>query len=69
MGRKATALRRPNVGDRVTVADPFEIDPKVAWTEGVVVDLLSSQFTVRVGNGTIRFAFYRHYMSAWRYSK
>lgn len=69
MGRKSTAMRRPKIGDRVRVIDQFEVDPKLAWTEGVVVDLLSTQFTVKVGSGHVRFAFYRNYMNAWRYSK
>jgi len=45
-------VNKPKQGDHITFTDTYDI----TWN-GVVVDLLSKQFTVDC-NGTIRYVFY-----------
>ncbi len=52
--------RKPASGDRVKVRDGFTDEVY----SGIVVDLLSLQFTYELANGTIRYAFYS---SDWKY--
>ena len=52
--------RKPAVGERIAVPDGLTDEVY----SGVVVDLLSSQFTYETANGTIRYAFY---VSDWKY--
>ena len=49
------AKRAPTPGERVRVKRIF---PEEATIEGVVVDLLSRQFTYRTDKGHVHFAFY-----------
>ena len=51
---------KPAPGDRITVPDTFTDEDYL----GVVVDLLSIQFTYEMADGTIRYAFYE---SKWKY--
>ena len=53
-------MRRPTPGDRITVPDSLTDEVY----SGLVVDLLSVQFTYELANGTIRYAFYE---SDWNY--
>jgi len=52
--------RKPASGDRIQAPDSFtdEVYP------GIVVDLLSVQFTYEMADGTMRYAFYS---SDWKY--
>ncbi len=52
--------RKPAPGDRIKVPDGLTDEVY----SGIVVDLLSSQFTYELANGTIRYAFY---VSDWKY--
>ena len=52
--------RKPAPGDRIKVPDGLTDEVY----SGVVVDLLSAQFTYELANGTIRYAFY---VSDWKY--
>ncbi len=52
--------RKPAPGDRVKVPDSFTDEDY----SGIVVDLLSVQFTYELADGTIRYAFYS---SDWKY--
>lgn len=53
--------RKPTPGDHITAKDSLTNDEY----SGIVVDLLSVQFTYELKNGTLRFAFYD---SDWRYT-
>jgi len=53
-------MRKPAPGDHVTVPDSFT---DKAYS-GVVIDLLSVQFTYETESGTIRYAFYG---AGWKY--
>ncbi len=53
-------VRKPAPGDRVQVPDCFTDEDY----SGIVVDLLSVQFTYEMADGTIRYAFYS---SDWKY--
>ena len=53
-------VRKPAPGDRVRVPDCFTDEDY----SGIVVDLLSVQFTYELADGTIRYAFYS---SDWKY--
>ena len=53
-------MRRPAPGDRITVPGYFTDEVY----SGIVVDLLSIQFTYELTDGTIRYAFY---YSDWKY--
>ena len=46
--------RKPAPGDRVTVPDSLTDE----FYSGIVVDLLSAQFTYETPSGKIRYAFY-----------
>ena len=52
--------RKPAPGDRVQVPDCFTDEDY----SGIVVELLSVQFTYETESGTIRYAFY---VSDWKY--
>ena len=53
-------MKIPKVGDRIIHDEPeFE-----RTTQGVVMDILSSQFTYQTDNGLVRFCFYR---DTWKY--
>ncbi len=52
--------RKPAPGDRVAVPDSFTDEVY----SGVVVDLLSVQFTYEMADGTMRYAFYS---AGWKY--
>ncbi len=53
-------VRKPAPGDRVLVPDCFTDEDY----SGLVVDLLSVQFTYEMADGTMRYAFYS---SDWKY--
>ena len=53
-------MRKPTKGDTVTVPDGLADEVH----SGIVVELLSIQFTYEMANGTIRYAFYN---SDWKY--
>ena len=53
-------MKKPAKGESITVSD-FLTDEVYS---GIVVELLSIQFTYEMGNGTIRYAFYN---SDWKY--
>ncbi len=53
-------MRKPALGNHVTVPDSFTDEVY----SGVVVDLLSVQFTYEAASGTIRYAFYS---AGWKY--
>ena len=53
-------MRKPAQGDQINVPDSLTDEVY----SGVVVDLLSVQFTYEQADGTIRYAFY---YSDWRY--
>ncbi len=52
--------RKPAPGDRVAVPDSFTDEVY----SGIVVDLLSVQFTYETESGTIRYALYS---AGWKY--
>ena len=52
--------RKPAPGDRIKAPDSFTDEVY----SGIVVDLLSVQFTYDMANGTMRYAFYS---SDWKY--
>tara|TARA_R100000306_G_C4344529_1_gene126975 strand:- start:687 stop:863 length:177 start_codon:yes stop_codon:yes gene_type:complete len=55
-------MKRPKVGDRIIHDEPeFE-----RITQGVVMDILSSQFTYQTDNGLIRFCFYK---DIWKHER
>ena len=54
--------RKPAPGDRITAKDSLTEDEH----SGIVVDLLTIQFTYELANGALRFAFYD---SDWRYTQ
>ncbi len=53
--------RRPAPGDRIKVSDDFTDEVY----SGIVVALLSTQFTYEQTDGTIRYCFYA---SDWKYN-
>ena len=53
-------MKHPEPGDHVTVQDSI-----LGELSGIVIDLLSSQFTYFTDGGTVRFAFYN---DDWRIS-
>ncbi len=53
-------MRKPAPGDRIKAPDSFTDEVY----SGVVVDLLSIQFTYETASGTIRYAFYS---SDWKH--
>ena len=53
-------IRKPAPGDHITVPDSLTEE----IYSGIVVDLLSAQFTYETASGTIRYAFY---VSDWKY--
>ena len=52
--------RKPAPGDKIKVPDGLTDEVY----SGIVVDLLSAQFTYELADGTIRYAFYN---SDWKY--
>ena len=53
-------IRKPAPGDRITVPDGLTDEVY----SGIVIELMSAQFTYETADGTIRYAFY---VSHWKY--